>query len=248
MSPRREPNLHGNYQLLPGQTWPKLFRIKRALWRKILSWRFFLFQRHRHNHLVLERVAGQPFLILPGVFNPALFRTGEFLAQSLGSHLIPPGALVLDMGTGSGVGAIFAAKWARRVVAVDINPVAVRCARINAWLNCVEDKVEVRQGDLFAPVREERFDAVLFNPPFFHQQPRSDLDKAFYSLDIMERFTAGVQNHLQPGGSCSVVLSTDGDVDGFLAAVFSHGFSIERIRDRDLINEWLLLYSLRLKN
>ena len=244
MRPKQDPNQHG-YQIAPGETWPLLYRIKRALWRKILAGRFMLFQRHRYDNLVVEWVAGQPFLILPGVFNPALFRTGEFMAQSLGSHLIPPGSTVLDLGTGSGVGSVFAAKWALRVVAVDINQVAVRCARINAHLNKVEDRVEVSQGDLFDHLLEERFDVVLFNPPFFRGQPRSDQDKAFCSLDIMERFASGVQNHLQPGGSCLVVLSTDGDVVGFLEASRANGFSIELIHQRDLINEWLLLYRLR---
>ena len=62
------------------------------------------------------------------------------------------------MGTGSGVGAVFAAQWARRVVAVDINPAAVRCARINALLNHVEDRVDVVEGDLFEPIGGQRFD------------------------------------------------------------------------------------------
>ena len=224
---------------------PLPYRIIRSLWRKILWWRFLLFQRHRYDQVVLERVAGQPFLILPGVFNPALFRTGAFLAQSLGRHLISPGSVVLDMGTGSGVGAIFAARWANRVVAVDINPVAVRCARINAILNQVEDRVEVRQGDLFAPVSGEQFDLVLFNPPFCPQQPQNDRERAFYSLDIMEAFTAGIKMHLKPGGSCLVVMSTDGDLNGFLQACPGHGFDPEVMNQRDLINERLILYRLK---
>ncbi len=62
--------------------------------------------------------------------------------------------------------------YARRVVAVDINPAAVRCAQINALLNQLEQRIEVRRGDLFAPVAGERFDLVLFNPPFLRGAPR----------------------------------------------------------------------------
>ena len=87
--------------------------------------RFLLFQRHRHNAVVLETIAGKPILVLPEVLNPRLFLTGEFLAEALNqgagsyannrpsqmlSTLIPPGSIVLDMGTGSGVGAVFAAQ------------------------------------------------------------------------------------------------------------------------------------------
>jgi HemK-related putative methylase len=233
------------YHTTSAKYWPLHARIKRAIWRKLLGWRFLLWQRYRYNNLVLERVAERPFLILPGVFNPVLFRTGEFMAQSLGNHLIPFGAAVLDLGTGSGVGAVFAAQAAKWVVAVDVNPAAVRCARINALLNGVEGQVEVRQGDLFASVLQERFDVVLFNPPFFRRQPKNDLERALYSLDIFERFTDEVRDHLKPGGTCLVIMSTDGDLDGFRQAARRQNFSIELIQQRDLINEWLLLYRLR---
>ena len=77
---------------------------------------------------------------------------------------------VLDMGTGSGIAAIAAARRGARVVAVDISTEAVRCARINVLLNRVDDRVEIRCGDLFEPVQGERFDLVLFNPPFYAGQ------------------------------------------------------------------------------
>src|SRR5688572_10666790 len=111
----------------------------RPLGRRLLAWRYRLFQTHRHNRLVLEQVAGKPLIVLPEVFNPKLFRSVEFLAETLGPELVPLGAKVLDMGTGSGVGAVFAAAWAGQVVAVDINPAAVRCARINALLHGYEN-------------------------------------------------------------------------------------------------------------
>ena len=101
-------------------------------------------------------------------------------------------AEVLDMGTGSGVCAVIAARHARRVVAVDINAAAVRCARINALLNHVEQKIEVRHGDLFAPCAGERFDLILFNPPFLRGPPRDDRDRAWRSTDVAERFAAGL--------------------------------------------------------
>ncbi len=217
----------------------------RNLWRFFLRYRFLLFQRHRHDHLVLEEVAGKPILVLPGVFNPKLFRTGEFLVETLNARLIPPGATVLDMGTGSGVGAVFAAQWAGCVVAVDINPAAVRCARINALLNQVDDRVEVRQGDLFEPVRGEQFDVVLFNPPFFRGTPRSDLERALWANDVVERFAAGLRDHLTPEGHAVVVLSSDGDVAGFLRAFQTHGFTSEVVAERNLMSETLMAYCLK---
>jgi release factor glutamine methyltransferase len=218
----------------------------RRCWRLLLGWRFRLFQRHRHGGLTLETVAGRPILVLPRVFNPRLFRTGEFLVETLDERWVPPGSTVLDMGTGSGVGAVFAARWARRVVAVDVNPEAVRCTRINALLNEVDERVEAREGDLFGPVAGERFDVVLFNPPFFRGEPRDDLEGALWAEDVVERFAAGLAAHLTADGHAMLVLSSDGDVEGFLRTFRQNGFRCRRIAERDLVNETLTVHDLTL--
>src|SRR5262249_4521750 len=70
---------------------------RRGVWRHALAWRYRLAQRHRHRHLVLEEVDGLPILVLPEVFNPKLFRSGEALARRLDASLVPPGCAVLDM-------------------------------------------------------------------------------------------------------------------------------------------------------
>jgi HemK-related putative methylase len=212
------------------------------LWRVWLLLRFDLFQRHRHDHLVLEKVAGAPIVVLPQVFNPALFRTGEFLASLLDRWLVKEGTGVLDMGTGSGAVAVAAARLGARVMAVDINPHAVRCARINALLNRVEDHMDVRHGDLFAPVGERRFDLVLFNPPYFRGVPKNEMDRAWRATDVVERFAAGLPAHLAPGGRALVLLSTDGDAPAFLRAFETAGLDVEVFARRHLINEVLTVY------
>lgn len=216
-------------------------RATRALWRRWLRWRARLLGWDRFDRARLERVAGRDIVVLPGVFNPVLFRTGAYLAK-VAESFVPLGGSVLDLGTGSGVGAIVAARRAARVVAVDINPAAVRCAQINAASNGVNDRVEVRQGDLFAPVAGERFDLVLFNPPFYRGTPRDDADRAWRSEDVAERFAAGLAAHLAPGGSALVILSSDGDAPGFLRAAAGAGLAIEVIAERDLVNEVLRIY------
>src|SRR5512144_3328712 len=84
---------------------------------------------------------------------------------------VRPGERVLDMGTGSGVNAILAATKGADVVAVDINPHAVKAARANAARNKVEDRIAIRRSDLFEAV-EGRFDLVVFDPPFRWMKPR----------------------------------------------------------------------------
>jgi SAM-dependent methyltransferase len=84
----------------------------------------------------------------------------------LGS-LIPPAdpGLVLDVGCGAGTLALLAAaRRARRAVGTDVNARAVAVARFNARLNGVS--AEFLEGDLVAPVRGERFDLVVAQPPY----------------------------------------------------------------------------------
>jgi release factor glutamine methyltransferase len=212
---------------------------------KALRLAYALTGRDRVGHLRLERVHGMALLVMPSVFNPKVTRTGAFLAAHLDSRLVRADADVLDMGTGSGVCAISAARHARRVVAVDINPTAVRCAGINARLNDREQRIEVRHGDLFAPVVGERFDLILFNPPFLRGVPRDDCDRAWRSTDVAERFAAGLRDHLKPLASALVVLSTFGDAQGFLREFDRHGLTISVLAEHSYFNERLAIFRLQ---
>jgi SAM-dependent methyltransferase len=76
----------------------------------------------------------------------------------------PVGA-ALDLGSGAGLHAFLAAAHSRQVVGVDRNPRAVAMARLNALLNQLE-RVEFEEGDLFDPVKGQRFGLIVSNPPF----------------------------------------------------------------------------------
>ncbi len=228
-----------------------LTRIQRRGWNVWLYAKFLLFQRHRHNRVVLETVAGRPIMVLPEVLNPKLFFTGEWLAEEIlrsaqdDRPVIPAGASVLDLGCGTGVVSVFAAQQASRVVAVDINPAAVRCARINALLNGVESKVEVREGDLWTPLANERFDVIVFNPPYFSGQPRSNFERALRSEGLSERFAAGLREHLTSGGYALVLLSSIGDEVGWLGPLRRQDFTVKPLTDRAVAGERLTLYWIR---
>lgn len=211
---------------------------------KAMAWGYRLVGKDRYDDYRLERIDGSRFLVIPSVFNPKVPRTGEFLASMLDSRMVSCGSAVLDMGTGSGVCAVFAAKHAARVVAVDINPAAVRCAGINVLLNHVENKVEVRLGDLFTAVPGEQFDLILFNPPFLRGAPCDDRDRAWRSSDIAERFSAGLRDRLKPEGFALVLLSTFGDAAHFLEQFSNAGLGISVLAERRFVNETLTVFKL----
>lgn len=230
--------------MLETRTRPSLLR---KLWQLAVWIQFRLFHRNRLSRIVLERVRNLEIVVLPHVFNPHLFYSSDFFVSHLDTKSIPSGSRVLDMGTGSGVCAVVAASLGSQVVAVDIDPDAARCARINALIHRLEDRIEVRQGDLFAPVEGECFDTILFNPPYFRGEPKDQLDRAFRSEQVARRFSKGLTQHLAPAGSALVVLSSNGEIATFLEEFTSHSLAIELIAEQDVVNEVLKLYRLTAK-
>lgn len=201
----------------------------------------------RVRRLVLERWDGLSILVLPEVLNPVVFRSGILLADALAA-LPSPDATPrrgLDMGTGSGIGALALARAGYSVVAVDVNPEAVRCARINALLNRFEERVDVREGSLFEPVSGERFDVIAFNPPFFEGTPSDLHDAAWRSTGVFERFAAELPGHLAPGGIALVLLSNHGAEEKQCAALRAAGLEVSVHARRDYVSEVLTIWTAR---
>ena len=78
---------------MPGKSTLEKGRL-RKVWRFLAYCHFRLLGKRRFNRLVLEKIAGRPFLILPQVFHPKLFRSGEFMIANLDPQKIPYGSNV----------------------------------------------------------------------------------------------------------------------------------------------------------
>ncbi len=107
----------------------------------------------------------------------------------------------LDLGTGSGILSLGAAKFSDTVVATDLNQRAVAFATFNAKLNGVEN-IEVLTGDCFAPVANRRFDLILSNPPFFitPQQGYLFCDNSMELDGLCRRLVKEAPEYLNEGG------------------------------------------------
>lgn len=197
-----------------------------------------------YDNYALEHVDGRFLLVLPTVFNPRVLRTGKFFAEQLNATSLAGVDSVLDMGTGSGICAIACAAQVPRVLAIDINPAAVRSARINALVNEVEGRVEVRESDLFDRVGDERFDLILFNPPFIRATPRDARDRAWRSVDVIDRFALQLRDHLKPDGHALVLLSTFGEASQFLRH-FDGSWFVEQWTQREFVNETIAIFKIQ---
>jgi methylase of polypeptide subunit release factors len=141
-----------------------------------------------------------------GVFSPVRGEYVDLVAQAPFPGDDAP-AVVFDLGTGTGVlAAVLARRGAVQVVATDINPRAVVCARENARRLGLADRVSVAEADLWP---SGRADLIVCNPPWLPARPTSALELGIYDAgsDVLHRFLDGLADHLTPAGEGWLVLS-----------------------------------------
>jgi release factor glutamine methyltransferase len=188
------------------------------------------------------------FDVFESVYEPA--EDSFLIAQNL---QIKKDDLVLDMGTGCGLLAVLAAQKARKVVAIDVNPRAVRCTVHNASLNKVADKIEVRQGSMFEPVKaDERFDLILFNAPYLPSETWEECDltsRAWAGGEsgrrVIDRFIVRAPRHLKTNGRISLVQSTLSDVEQSLRMFIEQGLAAEVIAESKIAFETIVVIEVR---
>jgi release factor glutamine methyltransferase len=123
---------------------------------------------------------------------------------------------LLDLCTGSGAIAVTLAaeRPLAQVVATDLSSAALEVASQNARKHAVSERLELRQGDLFAALSEgARYDLITANPPYVRESERPELapelshepELALFAgpagLDLLRRLCAEVAGWLAPGGT-----------------------------------------------
>ncbi len=192
------------------------------------------------------RVLDSTYKVSADVFNPRFYYTSEFMARHI---MVTPEDCVLDMGTGSGIQAVTAGRMAGKVIAIDINPEAVRLASENARNNGVADIVEVIKGDLFSPLDDDhRFSVILFTPPYLHGTVKTHLDHALFDADkaLLARFFREAGKHLSPGGYVQMIYSSIADPGQALDICRELGWRHSIIASEQTFMEKFIIFKLSL--
>lgn len=128
---------------------------------------------------------------------------------------IPTGTEVLDLCTGTGVIAIKAAQLgAKQVIAVDINPEAVKSAKLNKEKLGL-DQIDVLEGSLFEPVGNMAFDVIIINPPYINNSASDKTEMAFWDEGnkVTRQFFKEFKRHLKPNGKVYLGWGDFADMD-----------------------------------
>jgi SAM-dependent methyltransferase len=138
-----------------------------------------------------------------GVFSPI---RGEYL--DLVAHApLPAGGTAFDVGTGTGVlAAVLARRGVPAILASDLSPRALACARANIERLGLSGQVTVEEADLFPPGRAA---LAVCNPPWLPGKASSTLEQAVYDPEsrMLRGFLDGLSAHLLPGGEGWLILS-----------------------------------------
>lgn len=178
---------------------------------------------------------GQDFEVHAKVFPP------RSDTRSLVENMtVAPGAAVLDMGTGSGVLAVFAAmKGAGAVVAVDINPDAVRNASSNAERHGFADRIEVRLSDGFSAIGvNEGFDLIIANLPGRNETAPDLVAAAQWDTDFRthKAFFSAAPDHLAPAGIILMAKANYPELNDVIELAEQSGFSISVLAKKSMSN------------
>lgn len=191
---------------------------------------------------------GKKITVLKGVFWPR-YDSEEVIRKME----IKKGDDVLDVCTGSGVIAIHEAlNGAGKVVALDINPEAVKNTQLNAKKFGVENIIEARVSDVFSALRsDEQFDVITCNPPFSKKQI-SDPDEKFVEQSIKDEghmlhknFFENVGKYLKPNGKIFMADANFGNVEDVLFLATQNGYEYEVVGINAVTNTVLIYYAFK---
>jgi len=173
---------------------------------------------------------GKEFLVYPNTFWP--FTDSQPLVETF---KVRSGEGVLDVGTGSGVIAVFACySGAGKVVAVDINPAAVKSAKHNAKLHGFEKTMKVKRSNLFSALKDEQFDVITANLPFRNKSAHDIVAQSQWDTDFKTntQFFKEVGRHLKPDGRIYFSQANFGAISEIKKLAKEAGFSVRAIGNK----------------
>ncbi len=224
---------------------------RQGLFRRLMRGFIFLFSYHvvlSRKSVRSVRAAGFRLSVRPTVFHPSFFISSERFAAFI-DGLDLKGKRVLDVGTGTGILALAAARaGAENVVAADINPNAALNASENAQANGFGGRVTGLCSNLLAALAPRPlFDVILSSPPKHAGEPRDLTDRGWHAgpafRDVVALFEQS-RARLKPDGRMYVMVSSDSDLDLFGRLIDQAGLRARLAREYSIFIESFLIYEL----
>jgi len=187
---------------------------------------------------------GLQIIVLKDVFHPGLFRSTKLFARWLQQQPLQ-GKKVLELGCGTGMLSLVAAKNGALVTAIDINTKAVENVQINAKANHLV--VSAYYSDLFDYLPAGFvYDMVLINPPYFPKDPVSDYEQAWFCGKDFNYFWKLYESINQRRGNEQylMILSDKCDLASISRIAQANGFNLNTMFTQKKWGETFFIYSI----
>jgi release factor glutamine methyltransferase len=190
--------------------------IVNRTWKPYVEWYLRAPRNFKYRNISVE--------VIPGVFHPGFFFSTKLLLSFLEKQKLSE-TNFLEMGCGSGIISIFAARQNAKVVAADIFSEAVLCTEKNAEKNQV--KISVIESDLFKNIPAQQFDIIAVNPPYYKKEPSSPDQFAWYCgehLEYFQHFFQQAKLFVHASSRVMMVLSDECDLAGIRSIAEKNGW------------------------
>lgn len=183
--------------------------------------------------------------VFPGVFHPGFFYSTKILLKYL-EELELHKKYVLELGAGTGLISIFAAKRGGFVTASDISLTAVY--NIEKNVKMTDANVEVIHSDLFDDIPNRRYDYIIINPPYYKKTPSSEKEFAWFGGDDFQYFRklfSQLGNNYFENTNALMVLSDEADLEMIKSIAADYKFAMEEVYHKKTWGENHFIYNIK---
>jgi release factor glutamine methyltransferase len=184
--------------------------------------------------------------IPPEVFHPAFFSSTHILLKEILSLQLEEKKF-LELGAGSGLISMAAAKKGAIVTASELNHVAVEYLAVNSSANGIG--IEIRESDLFIKIPRQPFDIIAINPPYYKKNPANEKELAWYCGEKGEYFTRLFQqlpDYIHDRTTIVMILCDGCDLDMIGQAASNGGFCLKEVGVKNTLIEKNFIYHIQL--
>ncbi len=180
--------------------------------------------------------------VKPGVFHPGLFISTKMLLSFVEGLNLEKKSF-LELGAGSGIISILAAKKGAKVYASDISSIAIENIKFNADQNNVD--ISIVHSDLFQNLKGLKFDYIIVNPPYYKKDPEKEEEFAWYCGQNHEYFIKlfdSLKDHINRDSNVYMILSEVCEINLIKSIGTQRGFNWNLVEKKKVWGERNYIY------